>query len=188
MGQEALLPEMQSADDIVALIERHPDMMRLLHAVEALNLRDCWIGAGFVRNAAWDVLHDRRIDCGALSDIDVVYFDRADARPVRDRAIEAELAARISLVPWSVKNQARMHERNGVAPYLDMADAIARWPETATAVAARLFNGRVELLAPHGVGDLRPTPAFRERRNEIARRVAAKRWRARWPKLTLAQA
>jgi hypothetical protein len=181
---------MQDAADIASLIERDADMMRLLRAVQALGLPDCWIGAGFVRNAVWDALHDCGIDCSALSDVDVVYFDRTDASPARDRAIEAELAARIPGVPWSVKNQARMHARNGeTAPYRDMADAISRWPETATAVAARLSNDRVELLAPHGVGDLlgmivRPTPAFGERRDEVVRRVAEKQWRTRWPRLT----
>ena len=179
---------MQGSGDITALIEAHADMMRLLGAVHELHLPDCWIGAGFVRNAVWEVLHDRTVDSGALNDVDVVYFDRTNASAARDRAIEAELAARISGVPWSVKNQARMHERNGEAPYLDTADAIARWPETATAIAARLTSGRVELLAPHGVDDLlklivRPTPAFGSRSGEVARRVASKNWQARWPKL-----
>jgi hypothetical protein len=181
---------MQSVGDIAAFIERQAGMMRLLRAVQELALPDGWIGAGFVRNAVWDALHDRAIDCSALNDIDVVYFDRADASASRDRAIEATLAMRIPGVPWSVKNQARMHERNGEAPYVNTADAIARWPETATAVAVRLSNGRVELLAPHGVGDLlgiivRPTPVFGVRRDEVARRVAAKNWRARWPRLTI---
>ena len=75
-------------------------------------------------------------------------------------------------------------------PYIDTADACARWPETATAVAARWSNGDVELLARRGVEDLvgliiRPTPAFMSRRDEIARRVTTKSWRARWPKLRL---
>lgn len=184
---------MQGTADIASLIERHPDMMRLLRAVQTLGVPDCWIGAGFVRNAVWDVLHHRAIDCSALSDVDVVYFDRVDASPSRDRAIEAGLAARMPGVTWSVKNQARMHERSGVAPYVDMADAVSRWPETATAIAARMSNGRVELLAPHGVGDLldmivRPTPAFRARRAEVVRRVAEKHWRTRWPKLTIVDA
>jgi hypothetical protein len=181
---------MKDTGDIAAMIGRNADMMRLLRVVRELELPDCWIGAGLVRNAVWDVLHGRAVDCVALNDVDVVYFDRANASPARDCAIEMELAARLPGVPWSVKNQARMHERNGEAPYPDTADAISRWPETATAVGARLSNGRVELLAPHGVGDLlelivRPTPAFKGRRDEVARRVAAKNWRERWPKLTM---
>jgi hypothetical protein len=83
-----------------------------------------------------------------------------------------------------------MHLRNDDAPYMDARSAIARWPETATAVAARLANRRVELLAPHGVDDLvglivRPTPAFSARRQEVMHRVTSKNWLARWPKLRL---
>ena len=181
---------MQSAGDIRAFIARQPDMIRLLQIVDALGLPDCWIGAGFVRDPIWDALHDRMPDCRLLNDVDVVFSDRADPGAARDRAVEAILVARAPGVPWSVKNQSRMHVRNGVPPYVDTADACARWPETATAVAARWSNGAVELLAPHGVDDLaglivRPTPAFMTRRDEIARRVAAKNWRVRWPKLRL---
>ena len=76
-----------------------------------------------------------------------MFSDRADAGAARDRAVEAILVARAPDVPWSVKNQSRMHVGNGVPPYVDTADAVARWPEDATAVAARWSNGAVELLA-----------------------------------------
>jgi uncharacterized protein len=184
---------METAGEIAAFIARQTEMIRLLRAVEELQLPDCWIGAGFVRNAVWDALHGRTPDCGLLNDVDVVFLDRADSSAARDRAVEAELAARIPNVPWSVKNQARMHARNNELPYVDAADAIARWPETATAVAVRWLKDRVELLAPHGVDDLvrlivRPTPAFRLRRHEVARRVASKNWQARWPRLKIIEA
>jgi hypothetical protein len=181
---------MQTAEEIAGFVERQPEMARLLRLVAQLELPDCWIGAGFIRNAVWDALHGRVADCALLNDVDVVFLDRADADASRDRAIELALAARAPGVPWSVKNQARMHVNNNEAPYLDARSAIARWPETATAVAARLANGRVELLAPHGIGDLvglivRPTPAFAARRDEVVRRVASKDWLARWPKLRI---
>ena len=56
------------------------------------------------------------------------------------------------------------YERNGDAPYRKTDDAIRCWPETATAIAARLSGTRVEVLAPHGVHDLvnlivRPRPS-----------------------------
>ena len=143
-----------------------------------------------MRNAVWDAPHGRAPDCSLLNDIDVVFCDRADAGAARDRALEASLTARMPGVPWSVKNQGRMHTRNREQPYIDTADALARWPETATAVAVRLSNGAVELLAPHGIGDLvglivRPTPAFMSPRDQVARRVAEKNWCAPSPKLRL---
>jgi uncharacterized protein len=182
--------KMESADNICALVARQADMMRLLRSVEELALPDCWIGAGFIRNAIWDALHGRTPNCALLNDVDVVFFDRANASAAFDAAIEDQLAARSPNLPWSVKNQARMHLRNGEEPYRNTAAAIARWPETATAVAVRLRQSRLELAAPHGLEDLigltvRPTPAFARRPEAIARRLRAKNWLARWPRLRI---
>ena len=146
-----------------------------------------WIGAGFLRNAVWDALHGRAPDVAGLADLDVIHLDAACLDPAADADWEMRMRAALPL-PWSVTNQARMHGRNGHAPYADCADAIAHWPETATAVAVRLGNG-IELLAPHGLDDLlglilRPTPAFAGRPEVIARRAAKKGWFQRWPRLT----
>jgi hypothetical protein len=182
---------METADDIAAFIGRQAEMVGLLQAVAELGLPDCWIGAGFVRNAVWDERHGREPDCTRLNDVDVVFFDLAEVGAARDVAVAQRLTALLPSVPWSVKNQARMHLRNRDASYIDTADAVARWPETATAVGARIANGSVELLAPHGVVDLlelivRPTPAFASRRHVIEQRVLAKGWRSRWPRLRFA--
>ena len=134
---------MKTIGDIVQFIERQPDMMRLLDVTESLALPDCWIGAGFVRNAVWDAMHGK--PAVARNDVDVVYFDPADTSAARDAAIEATLREAHPQAQWDVKNQARMHQRTGVAPYLNIEDAIARWPETATAVAVRRRAGRTEL-------------------------------------------
>jgi hypothetical protein len=83
-----------------------------------------------------------------------------------------------------------MHLKNGDPPYQDSADALAHWLETPTAVAVRLNeSGGPELLAPLGTADLlglwvRPTPHARAYRLEAYRkRIAAKNWPAKWPKL-----
>lgn len=109
-----------------------------------------------------------------------------DVEPERDRVHEARLRAVCPGVKWEVKNQARMHLRNGDAAYRDSAHAISHFPEVATAVGARLTAGRVELVAPLGVGDLlamvvRPTPAFRSKLHVYRERQRTKNWRARWP-------
>lgn len=179
---------MRDRADIVTFIQSRPEMVRLLEAVNRLGLPDVWIGAGFVRNAVWDALTLR--PPWPLNDIDVIYFDRGDRRSEHDAAIETALFRTCPDVPWTVKNQARMHERNGDAPYRDSAEAIAHWPETATAVAASFSQGRVKVIAPHGVADLlglvvRPTPAFAAKLDVYRARIRQKNWRARWPELTI---
>jgi hypothetical protein len=173
-----------TGSDIAAFIAKQPAMMEILHTVEALRLPDSWVGAGFVRNPLWDTLHDR-LWSASYSDIDVLYFDAANADPERDRRIEADLLISVA-APWSVKNQARMHLQNGDPPYADTADAMGHWPETCTAVAVRSVGSRVELLAPFGTDDLlgmivRPTPAFVNKLEVYGARLARKAWSKSWP-------
>ncbi len=156
----------------------------------ALGLPDCWIGAGFVRDAVWDHLHGRKV-AQPTGDVDVLWFDAA-ATSVQDRAIEAGLKTVVPSGKWSVKNQARMHLRNGDAPYSSVSDAMRHWPETATAVAARIgHGGDIEINAPLGLEDLfalilRPTAQFLSEKLPIfVERVSSKQWLTRYPDLVL---
>jgi hypothetical protein len=177
--------------DILALVVADGWMMAALGAVAGLGLPDCWIGAGFLRGAVWDRLHGYT-ERTPLDDIDVIYFDPAALDPAAEAALERRLGAALPGLPWEVRNQARMHLRNGDAPYRDTADALTHWLETPTAVALRLNDaGALELLAPFGTGDLldmvvRPTPHARAHAHRLAayrERVEKKNWPAKWPKM-----
>jgi len=165
---------------LAARIAAHPRMAQLLRLAARHGPPGAWLGAGFVRNAAWDWRHGREADPDA-ADLDLVFHAPGlDAAPFAARLAEAAPGAR-----WEVVNQA------GLLPGASLAEAIAQWPETATAVAARWEAGRVALLAPHGWEDLlalrlRPTPAFAGRREVIEARAAARGWFARWPRLAWA--
>lgn len=181
---------MRDAADIADFIAHDPRMMRCLTILAAHGPADAWIGAGFVRNAVWDHLSGQDTEVLPPSDLDVVFYDQVNATAEQDAAFEAALRTAAPDMPWSVRNQARMYERNGHRPYRDMADALAHWPETATAIAARLGPKGVEILAPFGVDDilaliLRPTPAFRTSPEILLARLEAKGWRKRWPGLRL---
>src|SRR5262245_51825930 len=145
---------MQSAQDIIAFLEGQQPIMSLLQAVGALDIADCWVGAGLIRNAVWDCLHGFPIRFMPGSDVDVIYCDHANPSVERDLAIARQLASCFPGIPWSVHNQARMYERNDDPPYLNCEDAIRCWPETATAIAARPSSQGLEIIAPHGVDDL----------------------------------
>ncbi len=180
-----------SERDILALVAGDAWMMAALSAVAGLGLPDCWIGAGFLRGAVWDRLHGYGSRT-PLDDIDVVYFDPEAPDPAAEAAQERRLGARLPGLPWEVKNQARMHLRNGDAPYGSCAEALAHWLETPTAVALRLNQaGGLELLAPLGTEDLlglvvRPTLHARSHKHRLAAyraRLEAKDWPAKWPRL-----
>lgn len=180
-------------EGIAAILRADPVRWRLLGRVAALDLPDCWIAAGFVRNAVWDALHGRPPQ-PPTGDIDVVWFDPTHSDADRDRALEERLRQQERSFEWSVKNQARMHTRNGDDPYASATDAMRFWPETATAIAARRCGANsCQIAAPFGVQDLanlvlRPTHRFAvDKRAVYDSRISAKLWLERWPKLVLCE-
>ena len=181
---------MRSTADIADFITHNPRMMRCLAVLAAHGPAGAWIGAGFVRNAVWDHLSGQDTEALPLADLDVVFHDSVNATAEQDAAFEVALRIAAPDLPWSVRNQARMHERNGHRPYRDIADALAHWPETATAIAARLGPNGVEILAPFGVEDvlemiIRPTPAFLTKQEIPLARLESKGWRKRWAGLRI---
>lgn len=161
--------------DVVRMVRSDPERREILDVVETIP--GAWVGAGFVRNRVWDVLTGRT---SAPGDVDVLVFAPEDA-DFEARAADA-LRSALPSVDWDVRDQSRMHVHNGHRPYRSVADAIARFPETATAVAIR---GEA-LLCPYGLGDLaalrvRPTPWG----GPFAERAARRRWMDRWPEVTV---
>lgn len=175
---------------IAGLIEADAERLALLRTVRETCGDEFWIGAGFVRNLVWSALHDEPSPCSALADIDVVWYDETRIDPDEDVKLQRRLQ-QARAAPWSVTNQARMHARNGHAPYRDLSDALAHWPETATAVACRVGDGGgLEVMAPCGTGDLRaglirPTTVTAGRPQVVLDRVKRKRWLEIWPRLRL---
>lgn len=172
------------------VVRRDSARLRLLRRVRALDLPDCWIAAGFLRNAVWDYLH-RPAAALPYEDVDVIWFDDA-AAPSQDARIEALLLEQEPLVRWSVKNQARMHGRNADPPYASAAHAMGHWVETTAAVAVRLRDDDgLEFSTPLGTDDLfgmvlRPGPRFRQEKHQVfLDRCRDKHWFERWPLLTL---
>lgn len=180
---------MNLAARLRTIISADPQRLRILQQVHELDLPDCWVAAGFVRSAIWDHLHQRS-DSPLPTDIDVIWFDHSQILPARDAEQEAMLRSKGESLQWSVKNQARMHLRNGDTPYASATDAMRYWPETATAVAVRLDEqGEVEVAAPLGLEDLfnlivRPAGRFKGEKQPIYQeRLRSKNWLATWPRL-----
>lgn len=170
---------------LIQILAEDKQIFEILSIVRTIQLNDCWVGAGCIRNKVWDVLHDQTAQ--QHNDVDVVFFDESDVSERLEKEIEAKLLEANKTFKWSVKNQARMHLRNHHSKYADTRNAISHWPETATAVAARLnVDDEIEILAPHGLDDLfdlvvRPTPNF----NPVVfqKRADDKQWEKQWKKL-----
>ncbi|MFE4243053.1 nucleotidyltransferase family protein [Peribacillus butanolivorans] len=166
-------------------------MMEILESAKSLNLPDWWICAGFIRSKVWDVLHDFSVRT-TIPDIDVIYFDPTNIDKLEEKKIEKKLISLIPNIPWSVKNEARMHVKSNMPPYSSSVDAISKFPETATALGVKLDeNDNVILAAPCGISDVinievKPTPYFKETKERVEiyeDRITKKNWKSTWYKI-----
>ena len=169
------------------ILRSDPWSMDVLRTVRSLQLQDWAIGAGFVRALVWDRLSGKSRT--RLEDVDVLYFDPTDLSKKREKELDQELSGLRAKIPWSAKNQARMHLRNHTAASRSIEDAMKSWLETPTAVAVHLdWDDRITVLAPYGLHDLfqmviRPTPAAHERMEQFEERLAKKPWLNIWPNI-----
>ncbi len=181
---------MQNASDVVEFLSSKASIVTVLEHVAALGLPDSWVAAGFIRNPIWDELAGTDATQFEASDVDVLYFDLISPTREAEQSLEAALNRVRPDLDWEVRNQARMHLRNGDAPYTDTAHAMCHWLETPTAIAARLNGGMVELLAPLGLEDLltltlRPTAAGARKADQFIKRFEERGWQQRWPQMTV---
>lgn len=178
-------------EKLIKIMRTKEHLMRDLSIVQTLQLPNGYIAAGYVRNYVWDYLH-HRTSATSLNDVDVIYYDTSDLSEETEKRLENRLKNHLNEYNWSVKNQARMHTRNHSKPYLNIADAMKRWPETATAVGIRLDqNHNIKVVAPHGLIDLfnfivRRSPYF-EDRELFLQRIQSKNWLELWPKLNVVE-
>jgi len=170
----------------INLIEFDQLRMRALCAARSLNLPDWLISAGFVRNAIWNDIYANDTE---LNDIDVIYFCLLDTSDERDFLLEQQLIRLEPELPWSVKNQARMHFKNGDSPYKDTLDAMSYWPEKQTSIGVFLNdNDRVVVCSSFDLAlnfnnqiNRNPTRSIEVFNN----RVNSKNWIELWPMLKI---
>jgi uncharacterized protein len=156
-----------------------------------LNLPDWWVCAGFVRSKIWDTLHNFN-ERTPIPDIDVIFFDPTNIDELEEKKLEEMLKTFMPFIPWSVKNEARMHIKSNLPPYSSSVDAISKFPETATALGVKLDEkNNVILTAPCGISDVvnlevKPTHFFtmtKERKEIYENRIAKKNWESIWSNL-----
>lgn len=181
----------QNKEDILKLIQSDKKMMQIIKTTSSLDLPDWWICAGFVRSKIWDTLHGFN-DRTETPDVDVIYFDNTNIDENVEKGLESNLKRLMPGIPWSVKNQARMHVMNHFPPYTSSEDAISKFPETATALGVTLDkDNHLVLASPCGIEDvlhleLKPTSYFTETKERAAiyrERMMKKNWKAIWHKL-----
>ncbi|MDG4793027.1 nucleotidyltransferase family protein [Micromonospora sp. WMMD1082] len=184
--------DVRRGDELRELVRATVPLMRALTVVRDSGLPDAWIGAGVLRDLVWGRRYGTGFDLRTVRDVDVAFFDPADLSRDNDDRATARLATTEPGVPWEAKNQAAVHtwypHRFGgppVPPFRGIAEAVATWPEYATAVAIHLDpDNRIEVCAPYGLDDLldgvwrrNPTRVSEQTSYErLSRHQPAQRW------------
>ena len=154
---------MKRGDELIELVLGSDWLRHVLEVVATLDLPDCWIGAGAVRDLVWDTRFGDGFDPARVEDVDVVFFDLDDLGAEHEHEIERELHEQEPTLDWDVKNQARVHlwyeARFGGAaqPLTSTTDGVSTWPEIATTIAVRMRaddESALDIAAPYGLDDL----------------------------------
>jgi uncharacterized protein len=186
MGHDALVSR------LVEMVSATGWLMDALQAASTCVEVPWCIGAGTIRELVWDDLHGF---AGRLpDDVDLAFFDAA-ASASAELGIAEQLRQLQPLVPWDVVNQAKAHllsKNSKDLPFSSLGDAVAAWPETATAVGVWWEPGTgLRVLAPLGLSDLFGAilRASRQLRDPAVflERYRIKRWPERYPKVQLRQ-
>ncbi|MCL1077558.1 nucleotidyltransferase family protein [Parashewanella spongiae] len=149
-------------------------------------LEEHLLAAGFVRNLVWDKLHC--LTDNTLTDVDFIYFEPNDISIQTEKNIEQALTILSPQVPWSVRNQARMHIRNGDAPYTSIADAMSYWPEQETANGIKLLDGELKFVSVFGldlVFNLTISHNLKREIKTFQQRIEQKNWQKIYPLLSI---
>ncbi|NQZ07886.1 MAG: nucleotidyltransferase family protein [Algicola sp.] len=190
---------MNYQDKTREMIQSDQWMMDCLNAAADLQLEDWYIGAGFVRNKIWDVMHgyDTRTP---LNDVDVVYFDKShyrkssdkDSDKATDLALEQKLLAVMPGINWSVINLAYIHLRYDQQQFEDSTHAISYWPELPTCIGVRLEDDgqTLSFTEPWGIEnnfslEVKPNLNVGLSPEVYAKRIADKQWDQVWPQLQI---
>lgn len=181
-------------DRLFELISKDQNAMLALKAVRDVGPPSAYIAAGFIRNRYWDSLYGKEM-LWPDADVDVVYFDKSATGKNRDIVFERALEKFLPTSLWQVRNQARMHNFGNHPPFSDLSDALCHWAETATAVGVQITDAdELRVISPFGLDDLyahvlRITPSMKRNDPEgFEKRLSKKRWRERWPALTVVSA
>lgn len=159
----------------------------ILNSIELVEFEDLFLTGGTLRNIVWNKLHCYN-ENSFLEDCDIIFYNPFNLTKEYEKIIEQILFSIQPNLKWSVKNQARMHLRNGHQPYNDIITALRAFPETCSAIA---IGRNFKTLAPFGFIDLlnfRVNPTnfcFENEPHIFINRTKEKGWNEKWPNLII---
>lgn len=171
------------------ILKRSERLNKILRVINSIESEKLYLTGGTLRNIVWNYLHDYEENY-EIEDCDIIFYNSFQLSKNYEDSIRTTLNTICSDFQWSVKNQARMHIRNGHLPYLNINEALKAFPETCSSFA---LSTNWEIIAPYGLTDLlnfkiKPTPFCKKNEYDIFfKRVSQKKWLQKWPNLILTE-
>jgi len=188
---------MGAEERLTAHIRSSEWLVQVLETVRDEHIREGCVGGGVLRDLVWGERFGSGFSPRQVRDVDVAFLDPDDLSRANDALVTERLRRRAPSVPWEACNQAAVHTwytgtfgGGPVEPLTSIHDAVATWPETATAVAVRLGVGdSLEVVAPFGLADLldgvwRRNPTRISTRQSLDR-LERHQPQRRWPGVTV---
>jgi hypothetical protein len=179
-------------DRLFELLSNNQLLWEILDRSHKLSVPNWAVGAGFIQQTVFNVLHGRP-SLENIKDIDWVYFDSSDLSEEAENRVIQKVSSEFRDIelPLDIKNQARVHlwysHKFGysIPAYRDLIDAISTWPTTSTAIALTKNDSGTELIAPFGLSDLLSMIVRANRRQitELIYEQKLARWCQLWPKI-----
>lgn len=173
------------------LLKRNKILQQILDRSETLDIPNWAVGAGFLQQSIFNLLHGKPI-LSDIKDIDWVYFDDSDLSDASEQLVAKKVQEVMKdiPIPFDVKNQGRVHlwYRNkfgyDINPYKSLEDAISTWPTISSAIALSQKNSKLKVIAPFGVSDLL-NMIVRANKRQVTEEIyykKADRLQSHWPR------
>lgn len=172
---------------VLEIITDSSRITSIIRTIKLIDSESLMLTGGSLRNVVWNYLHYFKEEY-ELEDCDIIFYNPHNLSKTYEESIKSKLEYLNPDINWSVKNQARMHIRNGHKPYKGIFEALSAFPETCSAVAV---DKNWNIISPYGLSDLYNlivTPTQFCIDNEIdvyQRRVKQKKWFDKWVDLKL---
>lgn len=173
--------------NILDIVGNSSRITSIIQTIKLISNENLMLTGGSLRNVVWNYLHYYTEEY-ELEDCDIIFYNPSNLTKAYEEFIKNNLEYLKPNIKWSVKNQARMHIRNGHKPYTGIYNALSAFPETCSAVA---IDKSWNIISPYGLDDLlnlivTPTPFCIDNEIEVYhRRVRQKNWIDKWADLKL---
>jgi len=170
--------------DIVGYSSR---ITSIIQTIKLIKSEILMLTGGSLRNVVWNYLHYFTEEY-ELDDCGIIFYNPNNLSKAYEESIKNKLEYLNPDIKWSVKNQARMHIRNGHKPYSGIHNALIAFPETCSAVA---IDKNWNIISPYGLDDLlnlivTPTQFCIDNEIEVYQlRIRKKNWADKWADLKL---